>query len=128
MAAALDLHALDDQLVSSPPPLRDQRGVGERLPDALDRCVEDPLYADLAISRGGDYCGLRGCAHDEVPFVRSRKSRNRSRRASSICSYRAIHSVSFSSRRGPSVQCRTRPTFSVVTSPAPSGDQLKFTW
>ena len=33
-----------------------------------------------------------------------------------------IQAVSSSSRRGPSPQVRTRPTFSVVTGPAPSSD------
>src|SRR6185436_19773145 len=49
MASALHLHALDDEPVPPPPPLRHERGIAERLPDAVARRVEDALDPDLAV-------------------------------------------------------------------------------
>src|SRR5438132_259254 len=43
VAAPFDLHALDVNLVAASPPLREQRRVGVRLPDTLNRRVEDAL-------------------------------------------------------------------------------------
>ena len=96
VAAALDLHALDHELVAAAPPLRDQRGVGHRAPDALARRVEDALDADLAVGRGRDRGRSAGMVVRVVmasPFVRSRNSPSRSKRASSICRYFSIQAA-----------------------------------
>jgi hypothetical protein len=50
-------------------------------------------------------------------FNSSTTSSNASKRASQSWRYLSIHITSSSSRRRPSLQVRTRPTFSVVTSP-----------
>src|SRR5713226_1004132 len=118
------LHALDDELVAASPPLSDHLRVSERLPNARAGRVEDALDANLTIGGGGypRSCdgGLPCRAHDWAPLVCSRNLPSRSSRASNICRCFAIQAVSISSRRRPSLQWRTRPTFCVVTSPAPS--------
>ena len=62
VSAALDLHALDVELVTAPPPLRDELGLGAGAPHALARRVEDALDADLAVGRGGHLRARRSAA------------------------------------------------------------------
>src|SRR5262249_53802403 len=125
----LDLQPLHHALPPAAPPLRQQLRLREAPPEALARGVEDALDADLAVAGGGDYqvaaAALafgslhRGCAHDTSPF-RSRNSARLSNCSSPICRCFWIQALSSSSRRALSRQVRTRPTFSVTTSPASS--------
>src|SRR5438270_1351447 len=130
MAAAFQFQPLDVELVPSAPPLRDQLGIRHRLPHSLARGVEDSLDADIAVAGCGNlglHCRFLLCdGCHRFSFLRSRNSPSRSRRPSSIRRYVAIHAASSSSRRGPSLQRRTRPTFSVVTSPAASSTPTCF--
>src|SRR3979411_34551 len=98
MATRLDLHALDDKLVATAPPLSDERGIGHRPPHPLAWCVEDSLDADLAIAAQSNRRSchgflLRSGSHF-FSFVRSRNSPSLLRRPSSIRRYPAIHAVS----------------------------------
>src|SRR4029077_19202669 len=100
MAAALNLHALDDKLVPTTPPLRHELRVGECSPHALTRRVEHALHTNFAIARGGYGRGAGGVshgrAHDCAPLVRSRNSPRLSRRASCIVRECAAPGASFS--------------------------------
>src|SRR6187431_779403 len=104
-ASGTDVHLLDDGTVA--PPLGNQIAIGPDGEDVLARRVEDPLDADLAAVRGGD-----GRALHRAPFVRSTTCAKRSSRCSQV--------LMPSKAYGTSVQLRTRPTFSVVTSCASS--------
>ncbi len=118
VAALLDFHSLDDELVAAAPPLRDEIGIGERAPDSIPGRAEDAFRANFTIARSGYPCLTGILAHFDCPFVRSRKASSRSNRASSVAWYRSIHLASSCNRRRPSLQVRTRPTFSVAANPA----------
>ena len=50
VASSLHLQPLDHQLVSPPPPLRHELGVGECLPHEVAGSVEDALDPDLPVA------------------------------------------------------------------------------
>src|SRR3954469_6383378 len=106
------------------PPLRDQLGVGERCEHAHPGSVEHALDVNFAVARCRQ-CDLL-CHRCGSPFVRSSSSPNRSRRSSTMRRSVPIHASTSSSRRGPSVQRRVRPTFCVATSSAASSTRTCF--
>ena len=88
--AGLDLQLVDRRGGRArAPPLRDQLGVRERLPDAVAGSVEPALRVDLAVA------GLRHLqllvTHRVTPFVRSRNS---PRRSSALVPHAAVGSRS----------------------------------
>src|SRR6185369_1047685 len=88
MATAFELEALDDQAVAASPPLRDEFGLGHRLPHPLALGVEDALHAKFAITRRAEQSARRGAdclVHHSFPFVRSRNASRWSKRSASIC-------------------------------------------
>lgn len=64
VAAALDVYALDDELVAAAPPLRDQLRVSERPPHTVAGGLEDALDADLPVGWGGYLRGACPWFHD----------------------------------------------------------------
>src|SRR6478736_4837324 len=77
VTAALELEALDDESITAPPPLRDQLGLGHRLPDTLALGIEDALEAKAPLADGAEECtpGRAHClVHHSFPFVRSRNA------------------------------------------------------
>src|SRR4051794_28692593 len=104
-AAGTYVHLLDDRAVA--PPFRDQLRIRPDGEDVRARRVEEALDPNLELARLGDHGGVH-----PVPFVRSTTWAKRSSR----CSHVVIPSNAY----GVSMQRRTRPTFSVVTSSASS--------
>src|SRR5690606_15607603 len=121
VSAAFNFHLLDHQLVTPAPPLGDQRRIRIGTPHPLPRRVEDALDPELPLTRPRHRRPvLHRRVHSSIPWIRSRKASSRLRRSSTICLSSRIHAASSSNRFGPRRQCRTRPTFSVSTSPASS--------
>ena len=124
VAAALDLHLLDDELVAAAPPLRDERRVGHRAPHAFARRVEDALDADLAVGRGRDRSRVSVAWRAVIMIVSFRALEERLEAVEARLQHLPVVARSRPPRRpaaaGPSRHVRTRPTFSVATSPASS--------
>src|SRR5688572_25716690 len=112
------------------PPPPEQLGLGPRLEHDAGRAVEgsgdNQLTLGLPLHRRAVLHGRRltlcSCVHQPLSFRVSSSTTvsSSSNRASQSWRYCSIHADASSSRRGPSMQVRTRPTFSVVTSPASS--------
>src|SRR5688572_15900490 len=121
-------HERNSERGRRPPPL-EQLGPGPGLEHDVRGAVEGARDDYLTLGRSFD---CRGVLHGVgLPFsfgaltlfCRFKSSTtlsNSSKRASQRWRYLSIHATSSSSRPRPSLHVRTRPTFSVVTSPARS--------
>src|SRR5450432_2194392 len=99
------------------PPTLKQLRLRPRLVHDPRRAVERTRDDELALGLSFDFGFV---LHFAFSFCLSSSitTSNSSKRASQSWRYFSIQSVTSCSRRGPSLQVRTRPTFSVTTSPA----------